>query len=330
MSKQNFSNAYIAASNALAVLREGRSVELQLVGTRPVCVAIDPSRPERVYCGTFDQGLWYSADAGRSWEPVGAGIPHLAVTAVAVNERGVVYAGTEPGSLYRSEDGGRTWQDLAALRALPSAPTWSFPPRPETNHVRWITFDPQAPERVYVAIEAGALVRSLDGGLTWEDRKPGGPYDTHTLVMHPQAPLTLYSAAGDGFFLSEDGGDRWTASTQGIPYHYLWGAAVDPGDPSILVVSAAPSPMHAHTEAAAEATLFRRVGDGVWQQAEGLPQPKGTLISPVAALEPSVFYTISNRGLFRSEDSGQTWAQVPVQWPAGLELKRPNALVLAP
>jgi hypothetical protein len=32
--------------------------------------------------------------------------------------------------------------DLATLRQLHSAPTWSFPPRPYTHHVRWMTPDP--------------------------------------------------------------------------------------------------------------------------------------------------------------------------------------------
>ncbi len=47
------------------------------------------------------------------------------------------------------------------------------------------------------------MVRSLDGGQTWEDRKPGGPFDTHTLVMHRLAPNHLFAAAGDGCFASQ-------------------------------------------------------------------------------------------------------------------------------
>ena len=54
------------------------------------------------------------------------------------------------------------------------------------------------PDYVFVAIEAGALVRSLDGGRTWIDRVEQGPYDTHTLGTHQKAPKRLYSSAGDG------------------------------------------------------------------------------------------------------------------------------------
>jgi hypothetical protein len=45
--------------------------------------------------------------------------------------------------------------DLPELRALPSANTWSFPPRPHTHHVRWIEADVSVAHRVFVAIEAG-------------------------------------------------------------------------------------------------------------------------------------------------------------------------------
>ena len=66
------------------------------------------------------------------------------VTAVDVSHAeqadglGIVYAGTEPSAVFRSDNGGDSWVDLAGLRALPSAATWSFPPRPHTHHVRWI------------------------------------------------------------------------------------------------------------------------------------------------------------------------------------------------
>jgi hypothetical protein len=83
---------------------------------------------------------------------------------------GIVYAGTEPIAVFRSDNGGDSWVDLAGLRALPSADTWSFLPRPHMHHVRWIEADGTVADRVFVAIEAGALVCTFDGGLTWRDR----------------------------------------------------------------------------------------------------------------------------------------------------------------
>src|SRR6266702_1187060 len=124
---------------------------------------------------------------------------------------GVVYVGTEPSAIYRSEDGGTGFRELAALRALPSASSWSFPPRPWTSHIRWITLDPLVPGRVFAAAEAGALVSSLDGGEHWEDRR--------------LAPDRLYSAAGDGFM--RPGSGFVQSDDDGLTLHYLWSVAAD-------------------------------------------------------------------------------------------------------
>jgi hypothetical protein len=67
---------------------------------------------------------------------------------------------------------------------------------------------------VFVAIEAGALVQSRNGGRTWIDRVKQGPYDTHTLATHKRHLNGLYSAAGDGYFESFDYGESWNNQTK--------------------------------------------------------------------------------------------------------------------
>jgi photosystem II stability/assembly factor-like uncharacterized protein len=343
---------YIAMSNTLLVIRRQDGAwhgDRQLQGLSVECVAVDPLRPEIVCCGTFGRGLWRSMDAGATWREVGADnfrSPQITAVAVSGVERagtyGMIYAGTEPSALYRSEDGGETWRELTGLLELPSAPTWSFPPRPYTSHVRAIGLDPSATRRLYVAIEAGALVRSLDGGRTWEDRRPGGPFDTHTLGLPSQLPGRIYTAAGDGFMRpgqgfaeSRDAGDTWEQPGDGLEHHYLWGLAVDPGDPEILIVSAAHSPNQAHNPTAAESVIYRRAGSGsAWQRvAEGLPAERGTLATVLAAnqAEPGVFYAANNYGLYRSADAGRSWERLDVldtPWPEGRDARRPASLTV--
>src|SRR6267143_6818702 len=160
---------------ALLIARRASTwtVDEHLAGPSTGCVAVDLKNPDRVYCGTARASLLRSRDSGRNWEPVGRGIDHMMVTAVDVGHAeqadgfGVVYAGTEPSAVFRSDNGGDSWVDLAGLRGLPSADTWSFPPRPHTHHVRWIEADLRVADRVFDAIEAGALVRTFDGGRLW-------------------------------------------------------------------------------------------------------------------------------------------------------------------
>ncbi|HEX5414501.1 MAG TPA: hypothetical protein VFZ25_02470 [Chloroflexota bacterium] len=321
---------YAATGDALAVIRKqprGWDTRLELVGRPTQCVAVDPFRPERVYCGTFGEGLWTSADAGATWMPVGEGISHPELMAVAVsrtervNGQGVVWAGTEPSKLFRSEDVGRSWVERPTLPQLPSAPTWSFPPRPGTHHVRWIEPDPNVPERLFIGIELGGVMRSLDGGLTWEDRKPNSQYDSHTLRAPHLAPGHLFEAAGGGFAESRDGGATWQRDDNGLPWHYLWGLAVDPADPATLVVSVSPGARQAHHGREwAESTLCRRVGDGPWQEVrDGLPERRGTFAYVLAAhdAEPHTFYAAPHQGeLYRSADAGLSWEPL-YAWPDG-------------
>ncbi len=340
---------YVALPDGVLVVRQdgaGWHAERQLEGMAAQCLAADPLHPERLLCGTFGQGLWQSDDAGRSWRASGEGITAAELMAVAVSrsersgDRGIHYAGTEPTALYRSEDGGTTWRECATLRELPSAPTWSFPPRPWTSHVRAIALDPNVGGRLYVAVEAGALVRSRNGGQSWTDRVDGGPFDSHTLATPPQSPDRVYSAAGDGFSRpgmgfaeSRDGGQTWTRPGDGLAYHYLWSLAVNPADPAELVVSCAPGPREAHQPRFAESAICRRAGDGPWQRcAEGLPPARGMLASSLAAHEgePGVFYAANNLGLYRSPDGGRTWQPLGIPWPAEANQQHVAALLATP
>jgi photosystem II stability/assembly factor-like uncharacterized protein len=311
---------------ALLIARRASTwtIEEHLAGRSPECVAVDLRGLTQVYCGTASAGLFRSRDSGQNWEPVGPGIDHPTVTAVAVGHAeqaggfGIVYAGTEPSAVLRSDTAGDSWVDLAGMRALPSADTWSFPPRPHTHHVRWIEADASVADRVFVAIEAGALVRTFDGGRTWRDRVRGGPYDTHTAVTHPLAPGRIYSAAGDGYFESTDAGDSWRSPEDGLKHLYLVGVAVDSADPDTLIVSAADGPGSAYSPQRAEAYVYRKTGIKPWELAmSGLPQAKGTTVSQFAthAGEPGVIYAANNHGLFRSDDAGRSWKALDLPWP---------------
>ncbi|HEX7780800.1 MAG TPA: hypothetical protein VF424_16230, partial [Vicinamibacterales bacterium] len=189
----------------------------------------------------------------------------MAVTASPV-ERDVVWVGTEPSEVWRSEDAGRTWQETSRLETLPSSSEWSFPPRPETHHVRWIACHPLEPRRLWVAIEAGALVSTIDGGGTWRDRVPRGPWDTHELAIHPKAPDALRVAAGDGYFESDDGGETWRSPSAGLDVGYLRSVAVAPEQPDVVVVSAASGPHSAYVAGRSDGRLYRRLARGRWER----------------------------------------------------------------
>ena len=299
------------------------SAEQLLAGSGAQCLAVDPNDARRIYTGTFDRGLFRSADGGQTWLPAGDGIPHARVLSVAVSPSdrtdgiGAIFAGTEPSSLYRSRDGGATWEDLATLRDLPSSPTWSFPPRPWTSHVRWISPHQANPQLIYVGIELGGVMRSTDGGTTWEDRKPGSYHDSHSVRTHPTALERVYEAAGGGVAMSDDAGASWREIDDGMDRHYVWGLAVDPVDPDLWYVSATHSARYAHGDRnSAEAYIYRRRGSEPWQVVgRGLPDPLPVM--PYALLVPQnrpneVFAGFRDGQIWHSADQGEHWRQLNV------------------
>jgi photosystem II stability/assembly factor-like uncharacterized protein len=350
----------IAAMQDSLLILESSNTEWKthesLKGTSPQCVTFDPGNSNRAYCGTFGKGLWKTDDGGQTWNSIGkkegssnGGISGTEVMSVSVShlERGrnnkefnTVYVGTEPTALYRSDDGGESWLRMSALNNLKSASLWSFPPRPWTSHVRWIEPDKNNPGYVFAAIEAGALVQSRDGGRTWIDKVEGGPYDTHTMATHQKMPKRLYSSAGDGYFESFDYGESWKrTTTTGLKHHYLYGLAVDSGDPQNVIVSASHSAWQAHSIEVAESFVYRRsayeedkCSSEVWKPiTNGHLEPSGTIISIIAA-NPKIageFYAINNRGIFCSTDSGDSWKMLDgIAWPKEYNSQHPWALAI--
>jgi photosystem II stability/assembly factor-like uncharacterized protein len=251
-------------------VQHGTSAPTHGVGDRPTCLAADPLVHGRAWCGTPRGGVFRSDDGGRSWRSVGLeGRLIMAITASPV-EQDVVWVGTEPSEVWRSGDAGSTWEQTSRLETLSSSSEWSFPPRPDTHHVRWIGCHPLEPERLWVAIEAGALVSTTDGGRTWRDRVHGGPWDTHELAVHPNAPDTLRVSAGDGYFESDDAGATWRSPSAGLEVSYLRSVAIDPEHPDVVVVSASSGPHSAYVAGRSDGRLFRRLSLERWARARRL------------------------------------------------------------
>lgn len=277
------------------------------LGDRPTCITAELS--ERAWCGTQRGGVYRSDDGGFSWRNVGglAGRRIMSISASPA-QRDLVWLGTEPSEIWRSADGGETWTQTSDLETLPSSSEWSFPPKPETHHVRWIECHPRDADQLWVAIEAGALVSTFDGGRSWRDRVPGGPWDTHELAIHPDAPTSLRIAAGDGYFESDDAGATWRSPEEGLDVDYLRSVAIDPARPDVVIVSASSSPRRAYGAGVSDGRLYRREGAGPWKRVrDGWPDPPNT-IAPMLTAEPAGgLWAADERGVHQSSDGGVTW-----------------------
>jgi photosystem II stability/assembly factor-like uncharacterized protein len=301
-------------------------VERFLKGSGAQCLAVDPHDPDTVYAGLRERGVRRTQDGGRSWSD--CALPEPGVFSLAVSAAdAAVYAGTEPSRLFRSDDQGESWRELEGLLELPSRPTWSFPPRPWTSHVRWIAPSSHEADLLLVGIELGGLMRSTDGGATWEDHRPGAQRDVHSLAWHPRVPGRAYEAGGGGAAFSEDGGESWQPADEGRDRNYTWSVAVDPEDPDLWYVSASTGPFAAHGRGDPQARIYRRRAGEEWRELNGgLPEPLPAMPYALVAGDGRLFAGLADGQIWESGDRGDSWRASTVE---GESITRLHALAFA-
>ena len=259
------------------------------------------------YAGARSGGVARSRDGALTWEP--AGLDGLAVTAIAASEE-VVLAGTEPTGVYRSDDGGESWVELDAFRRIRSRRLWFFPGAPPFR--AYVSGIAVAGGAYVVGIEAGAVVRSSDGGRTWEDHRPGALRDCHDLAADAAGGVCEAGGNGGGFAASGDAGASWERAPLEKGRTYAVATATD-GER--VYVASAPSPFKAHGQKPAEARIYRRDGDR-WTPLTAEPLAETPL--GLAAPEPGVLFVgLRNGEIWRSTDAGETFESLG-RAPAGI------------
>jgi photosystem II stability/assembly factor-like uncharacterized protein len=327
-----------------------------LQGKRLMCLALEPGRGT-VYAGFYQGGIFKTSDVGRTWQEIGKGLGGKDVRALGVRPTNpkLVYAGTEPVSLYLSSDGGLNWEELPGLRNHPAAANWTFPVPPFVPHVRTIEFQYHKRDLVYVGIEVGSVMVSLDRGKTWEETAPLCK-DVHRIVNHYIDPKSVYVATGDdtppydgtgghGVYRSDDQGRSWKQINEGLGQRTYCEDAftVDPSDPNTLYLAAARgvppywasvtdsvyflSPSASVRPEGADVGIFRsRNGGDHWEKLSGgLPEAFFSMIWTLDALACSqgtqLFLGTTDGEIFASQDEGERWERILSGLPPVSHLK---------
>lgn len=296
------------------------------------CVAAQPGAGHVIYVGTQD-GPYRSSDAGESWSRLELPGKDRLVWSILLHpgDPQTIYVGTQGTTIYRSRDGGQSWRELT-----PAEPNgmvrMSFPCR-----VIRLAADAAQPSRVYAALEVGGVLRSGDGGDSWEgcneglleftketrlrsrivsDTETEGMMDSHALATSPARPGTVYLANRMGLFRSADGGVRWQEMGIGrfSPLTYTRDVKVSQHDPRT---------MYAALSVAAvsdEGSLYQSHDLGeTWQRFDHGVRMRSTLmIIAESPADPDRVYCATRKGqVFGTEDGGKSWQEY--QLPDGVE-----------
>jgi photosystem II stability/assembly factor-like uncharacterized protein len=256
-----------------------------------LALAVDPRDPEHLFLGT-DVGLWRSQNGGRSWMREAEGVVVGAVFAIAFASDGESAMCAAPNGVFRLEAG--RWTEARA-------PEGAIPARAIAAGA--------SPGRVYL-LGRSQLFVSDDGGQTYRATPTELPDRAEiTALAVASEPREVLLAVVDGeMATSEDGGRHWRRH------------AVASSTGSVDMVSLDPySPTRAW--AAAADRIYRSDNLGLTWQAFGalLPEPQTTVRGIAANEDATTIVVTTHRGMYRSEDSAQTWALKEGNLPIHLE-----------
>lgn len=294
---------------------------------RPKVLALDArcltaaSDGSVILAGTQGDGVRRSEDGGWTWTE--SGLEGAVVKSIAFSgaDPTVAYAGTKPPAIFASRDSGRTWQELEGFAARRRW-WWRQPAeRPTTPYVQSIAVSPTDPAIVLAGIEAGATLRSTDGGRNWAGHLRGALRDCHMLAFHSKQDV-VYEAGGaiglgkPGCAISRDAGATWEREAAGLNLKYGWAVVGDAGDPETWYVSVASGPTKAHRDGQAEAFVYRRDPRRWTRLSGGLPQPARYMPYALLCDEPDHVYAgLASGEIWHSSTRGASWQRLDVEMP---------------
>jgi photosystem II stability/assembly factor-like uncharacterized protein len=203
------------------------------VGGRTRALMFDPNDDtnKKVWAGSVGGGIWYNDDitnASSSWKSIDDFMGSLAVTCLAYDpvNKNIFYAGTGEGyfnadaqqglGIWKTIDGGETWSQLEST--IPDKSLGSF----RRNFTFIQDIDVTANGNIYITTRSryssyGGLLKSSDGGLTWENITPISSNSNQGSDIEIASSGDLYVSFGltdeCSIFRSSDDGNNWTDIT---------------------------------------------------------------------------------------------------------------------
>ena len=295
-----------------------------LDGKHVSSLQVEP-RTKTVFAGVYRSGIFASNDGGKNWQSRNNGLSSDDVYSLSFSNGGsttTLYAGTEPAHLFKSVDMGETWSEISSLRQSPSVAEWTFPAPPHTAHVKFIAVDPGDSATVYAAIEVGGLLKSRDGGSTWEEQH-GFYEDVHRIVICPSDSEKLYISTGAGVYHSIDGGMNWTQlTTHAMRIGYPDALIVVPTRENLMFVAGARNTPGAWRKTHTADSRIGRSRDGGknWELLyNGLPDHMRGNVEAISIMSWDdsfeLFAGTTDGDIFYSDDEGDHWSTIMTELP---------------
>ena len=279
-------------------------------------VAVSPMDPKRAWLAAYEAGVYRTDDGGSNWTHVESYPSDYAHSVLAdPSAANGVLVGSEPAALFRSSDSGASWQECSGFQDVPESTNWGFHAPTRDSHVRDLVVSPGDVGLLYAGIEVGGVVRSTDGGSSWQ-QLPGLDDDIHCLHLGTDKQQRVYAATASAPYRSSNGGDEWEKINDGLDRRYTLHIAAAPDDADQVLVTVSENARRKSPQ------FYRSTNGGQsWLKVEGLGEGEEAEDMVVAfEWDPSssndVYAGTDGGELYHSSDRGQTWQQLPVTLPS--------------
>lgn len=241
----------------------------------------------------------------------GGGIGRVNVVRIDPNNTNTIYIGSAGGGVWKTTNGGTTWSCLSD----------NFP----VTSISDIAIDATNPNNIYVAtgdedgyeatwqsdndfwggVYTAGILRSMDGGTTWERVSMRVAQSNNELVqrmlINPVNNKVLLAASRRGIFRTVTGGKAWENVLPAHCHDMEW----KPGSPNVVY-------------AGGNGVLYRSKDAGATWKILKSGLGGGRMTIEVSEASPLVIYSLSETGTFyKSSDGGATWVAKSYPYAAG-------------
>jgi hypothetical protein len=285
-------------------------------------LAVDPTNHQRLLIGTWGYGLFQSTDSGANWSRLTDPLAALAAQAAPPTgpEPPPVRAGgpsdvhepeglpAEPNKL-RPEGVSPLASRLAgeerpaSVEGLPNALPWT--------PVRQVAIDPSNTAHLYACIEKGSqggLFESWNGGGSWSPVSVGTG-NCRTITIAPSNASIRYASFGtwstdEGLYRSTNGGSSWDPVGGGTIGGTVVALAIHPSNTNIVLA------------ATSGGGIYRSLTGGSGWTNVSTELGETTFYSiGFAPSNPTVAYAGGYTWVYRSGDTGDSWANADASFP---------------
>lgn len=170
-----------------------------LIKTDTELMLSDPYDPSVVFLASKDMGLFVSNQFGESWKRLVPEVTTVYALDSDSTQKGVYYAAVllnDRGKIIKSENSGTDWREVYTETAT-------------GTHITHVKSDPFFPDSLVAANSEGLLMRSSDGGVTWQATFPFQD-PIISLDFDPLTENNIWALTQRGVWISRDGGLDFT------------------------------------------------------------------------------------------------------------------------